>query len=68
LSHFSHQAVLQVNENGSIASAASATLVERVGLFTGTYFEADRPFLFFLTDKQSGLILSAGIYGGPKPD
>lgn len=65
LSQFSHQAVLSINENGSIASAATATVVERVGTFTGPYFECDRPFLFFLTDKQTGLILFAGIFGKP---
>lgn len=65
LSQFTHQAVMSINENGSIAGAASATLVERVGLFSGPYFEADRPFLFFLTDKQSGLILFAGIFAQP---
>lgn len=65
LSQFQHQAILSINENGSIASAATATLVERVGLFSGPYFECDRPFLFFLTDKQSGLILFAGILGNP---
>lgn len=65
LSQFTHQAVMSIDENGSIAGAASATLVERVGLFNGPYFEADRPFIFFLTDKQSGLILFAGIFASP---
>lgn len=62
---FLHKVVLKVDEKGSIAAAASATVVERVGSFSGQYFEADHPFMFFLTDKQTGLILFAGVYTGP---
>jgi serpin B len=62
---FLHKVILKVDEKGSVATAASATVVERVGSFGGPYFEADHPFLFFLTDKQSGLILFAGVYAGP---
>lgn len=68
MSKFSHEAVLQINENGSLAGASTATIVERVGHFNSIYFEAERPFFFFLTDKQSGLILFSGVYGGPKID
>lgn len=63
---FLHKAILKTDENGSVGAAVSATIVERVGSFNGPYFEADHPFVFFLTDKQTGLILFAGIYGGPK--
>ena len=60
-----HKAVLQVHEQGSVAAAASATIVERVGLFNGQYFEADHPFLIFLMDKQTGLVLFSGLFAGP---
>lgn len=63
---FSHKAILQIDELGSLGAAASATVVERVGVFNGPYFEADHPFLYFLTDKQSGLILFAGIFANSK--
>jgi len=62
---FLHRVELKVDEKGTIGAAASATVVERVGSFSGSYFEADHPFMFFLTDKQSGLILFAGVYAGP---
>lgn len=59
-----HKAVLQVDEQGSVAAASSATIVERVGLFTGNYFEADHPFLLFLMDKRTGLVLFSGAFAG----
>lgn len=62
---FLHRVVLKVDEKGTVGAAASATVVERVGAFSGAYFEADHPFMFFLTDKQTGLILFAGVYAGP---
>jgi len=60
-----HKATFKIDEQGSVGAAVSATVVERVGVFSGPYFEADHPFLFFLMDKQSGLVLFAGIYAGP---
>lgn len=59
-----HKAVLQVDEQGSVAAASSATIVERVGLFNSNYFEADHPFLLFLMDKQTGLVLFSGAFAG----
>lgn len=59
-----HKAVLQVDEQGSVAAASSATIVERVGTFSGNYFEADHPFLIFLMDKQTGLVLFSGVFAG----
>lgn len=63
-----HKAMLEVHEQGSVAAAASATIVERVGVFNGHYFEADHPFAFFLMDKQSGLVLFSGVFAGPQQD
>lgn len=60
-----HKAVLQVDENGSVAAATSATIIERNGVFNSNYFEADHPFIIFLMDKQTGLVLFSGVYGGP---
>ena len=60
-----HKAVLRIDENGSVGAAVTATNVERVGVSGGAYFEADHPFIFMLMDKQTGLVLFAGIYAGP---
>lgn len=65
VNEFSHKSILQVDEEGSLGASASATIVERVGL-DGVYFEADHPFIYFLTDKQSGLILFSGIFANQK--
>ncbi|RWS29384.1 Sar s 27 allergen (serpin-like protein 2) [Leptotrombidium deliense] len=66
LNEFVHRAILKIDESGSIGVAATAAIAERIGSFSGKFFEADHPFLFFLTDKQSGIILFAGVYSGPK--
>jgi serine protease inhibitor len=65
VSEFVHRVRLRVDEQGSVASAATATMVDRIGLFSGPYFEADHPFVFLLMDKQSGLVLFAGVFAGP---
>lgn len=63
-----HKAILQIDEQGSVAAASSATVVERVGVFNSHYFEADHPFLLFLMDKQTGLVLFSGVYAGQSND
>lgn len=60
-----HKAILKVDEVGSVGAAVSASSIERVGTFTGPYFEADHPFVYLLMDKQTGLALFAGFYAGP---
>lgn len=60
------KAVLQVDEKGSVAVAATAVIYERAGIFNGNYFEADHPFLLFLMDKQTGLVLFSGVFAGNK--
>lgn len=59
-----HKVHLKLDEKGTVGAAATATVIERVGSFSGSYFEADHPFMYFLTDKQTGLILFAGVYAG----
>ena len=60
-----HKAILKVDEVGSVGAAVSTSSIERVGTFTGPYFEADHPFVYLLMDKQTGLALFAGFYAGP---
>lgn len=63
-----HRVHLKLDEKGTVGAAATATVIERVGSFSGSYFEADHPFMYFLTDKQTGLILFAGVYAGQSTD
>lgn len=60
ISDMVHRALIQVDEKGSVASAATVALVERIGNLDDYYFEANRPFLFLVMDKQSGVVLFMG--------
>lgn len=53
-----HQAVLEVNETGAEAAAATAVVMGLRGL--PPEFRADRPFLFLVVDRSSDLILFMG--------
>lgn len=63
-----HKALIEVNESGTKASAATvvgmkATGAPRRDRFT---FRADRPFLFAITDRASGTILFMGLLHDPE--
>jgi serpin B len=67
------KAVIEVNEEGTEASAATGiTYVSRSSRFRGSIaqeFRADRPFMFFLLSKykrNKNLILFSGIVNNPK--
>uniref|UniRef100_D4A392 Serine (or cysteine) peptidase inhibitor, clade B, member 9d n=1 Tax=Rattus norvegicus TaxID=10116 RepID=D4A392_RAT len=63
VSKFVHECVVEVNEEGTEAAAASAadfTVVE----YTPT-FCADRPFLFFIRHNQTNSILFCGRFSSP---
>ncbi len=56
-----HQAAIDVSEKGTEAAAASAVILsESTGEPESLYFRADRPFVYFIRERESGLILFAG--------
>ncbi|MFN8611362.1 MAG: serpin family protein [Vulcanimicrobiota bacterium] len=55
------QAELEVNETGTVASAATAAIVSRSLPET---FVADHPFLFWVRDRASGTVLFSGQFCG----
>jgi len=57
-----HKAFVQTDEEGSEAAAATAVIIAtKSALQPKTYsFVADHPFVFFIRDMQTGLILFAG--------
>jgi serpin B len=59
-----HQAEVEVNEEGTEASAATAVVHKRGA--PPTAFVVDHPFLFLIRDKQSGSILFMGRVVNPK--
>jgi len=55
-----HRAVLEVNEEGTKATAATAVKITWRSLLRYNEFRADHPFLFFIQDKATRSILFLG--------
>jgi serpin B len=62
LSKVVHKALVEVNEEGT--EAAAATAVEPVGAML-TVFNANHPFLFLIRERQTGSILFLGRLADP---
>ncbi|MGD0862828.1 MAG: serpin family protein [Candidatus Limnocylindrales bacterium] len=62
ISHVVHQANIEVDENGTAASAATAVemAVATAAPMKAVTLRVDRPFLFALRDKRTGAILFLG--------
>lgn len=61
-----HQAFVEVNEEGTEAAAATAVLMERTTTaIPSNVFKADHPFLFFIQDNRTGMILFMGRITNP---
>jgi serpin B len=61
-----HKAFVQIDEHGTEAAAATAVLMAPGGAATRPAgFTADHPFLFFIVDRASGLILFMGRVADP---
>ncbi|MFT3776593.1 MAG: serpin family protein [Minicystis sp.] len=64
-----HKAFVKLDEQGTEAAAASAVVMARAGAAPNPEappeFHADRPFLFFLRDTHSGMILFMGRVSDP---
>jgi serpin B len=55
-----HQATVTVDENGTVATAATAVLIFPVSMPQTTPFVVDRPFLFFISDHATNAVLFVG--------
>jgi serpin B len=63
-----HKAFVKVDEKGTEAAAATAVVMPRAGGMPPPVpdFKVDHPFLFFIVDKPSGLVLFMGRVAEPK--
>ena len=63
-----HKGFVKVDEKGTEAAAATAVVMPRAGSAAPaqpTEFKADHPFLFFIRDNASGLVLFMGRVADP---
>ncbi|CAG0924355.1 unnamed protein product [Notodromas monacha] len=60
-----HQAVIEVNEEGTEAAAATAFISLRSGRITPTEIKINRPFLYALYHKDTDSVLFMGVVRNP---
>lgn len=61
-----HQAKILIDEEGSVAAAATAFFQPgRTRLAGPIQFICNHPFMFFIHDRKSREILFSGVYRGP---
>ena len=60
-----HQAVVEVNEKGSEAAAATSVHMVLKSVIDSVSFEADHPFIFIIQHKETGTILFMGKIQNP---
>jgi len=67
ISQVFHKAFVKVDEKGTEAAAATAVVMERAAaaLARPAEFKADHPFLFFIRDNASGMVLFMGRVADP---
>jgi serpin B len=64
-----HQSYIDLNENGTEAAAATAVIVKRTTAVIPekpVAFDADKPFIYFITDNETGNLIFAGHLVNPK--
>ncbi len=60
-----HEAVIAVNETGTVAAGATVITIISLAESPSTLFQADHPFVFLIRDTNSGSILFLGQVGNP---
>lgn len=65
ISEVMHSAVVEVNEEGTEAAAATAVVVARTSFQRTPVFRADHPFIYIIRDRQTGTILFMGRFAKP---
>jgi serpin B len=65
IDHVIHQAVIDVNEEGSEAAAATAVVMGIKSMSFDPVFQADHPFIFAIIHQATGLVLFLGRVADP---
>ena len=67
-SDIAHRAKIQVDEEGSRAAAVTEMMLSETALLISewTEFRCDRPFVYLIRDKDSGVVLFTGVYNTAK--
>jgi serine protease inhibitor len=60
-----HKTYIRVNEEGTEAAAATAIGIGLTAIEIPQVFKADHPFLYIITEKQTGTILFTGTLNDP---
>ncbi len=60
-----HKAFVEVNEEGTVAAAATAVVMGNPDFTAPFIVRADRPFLFLIRHRPTGEVLFAGRYTSP---
>jgi len=62
-----HEAIIEVDEEGTVAAAATAVVMDTRGMPDSSPFRvrADRPFLYMIRDRVTGTILFMGRVANP---
>jgi serpin B len=66
ISEVKHKAVVEVNEEGTVAAAATSVGIKLVSLPQKFTFVADHPFLMMIRDRRTDAILFMGVVVDPK--
>lgn len=62
-----HKAKISVDEEGTIAAAATSFISSRSSRPAEPFkFRCNHPFVYFLFDKVTGAVLFMGVYNSPK--
>lgn len=66
ISNVVHKAFVDVNEEGTEATASTAVIMARKSIRSSPVFQANHPFLFLIREQKTGSILFMGRVVNPK--
>jgi len=66
ISEVKHKSFIEVNEEGTEAAAATSVGISFTSVPQEIWFSADKPFLFFITELNTGCILFMGKIARPE--